>query len=135
MKNFIKQNWFKVGFIFLLFAILISLFFFYNSYKKNNILISQEKCAQKAKEVAGNRNYRNHYNEKINKCFVLLETSSFSPNKKILEQKILIDAYENKRMAIYQELDDKDEAYCKIGENISDCDSLNKFVNDYMEEK
>ncbi|MHB8651760.1 MAG: hypothetical protein ACYC8S_01355 [Minisyncoccota bacterium] len=90
MKNFIKENWFKVGLLIILVAVV---FIYWNQTQKQKVVSvspsitdSQASCADEAKlelnsaqnnPVAYNANFNNfnesnHYNQNLNKCFVLI---------------------------------------------------------------
>ena len=69
-----------------------------------------EKCAMRAKEVfdkdfahRGNFTYRNHYNNKLNKCFALITEST--------NEVIKIDLWDINELSIYGQI-----GYKKIGE-------------------
>lgn len=73
-------------------------------------LVSQEKCAKQANEAFTslgykygddmNSYYENHFNQKLNKCFIEIITTSTAINtEKIQRKKFILDAYENKAYA------------------------------------
>lgn len=110
---------------------------------------SQSKCAQQAKIFfdffestdpdSKNKKqldyYENHFNEKLNKCFILLHQF---PIKDGLASDFLFDAIEKKEYAEYiysDSISDKD--YCFLSINNSVCTTkieFNNFVNNYMSE-
>lgn len=72
----------------------------------------QEKCGKRCEEIFKKENqfvkttsdgqmlsgYQNHYNKKLNKCFILIETTNYPNDKKtdILYMKWIFDVNENK---------------------------------------
>ncbi|QOZ33218.1 hypothetical protein [Bradyrhizobium sp. CCBAU 53421] len=91
----------------------------------------QERCGKRAAEVFakeysspshmtedGERqtsNYRNHYSEKLNKCF-FLEISLFTKTGKVSNLLRLYDLNENKEYASYWDTSDMSFIDCVVGE-------------------
>ena len=129
MEKFIKENWFKMSIVVILLAIVLSaiyyLFFFIPAQQNNKIQTSdiapQAKCATQAEIALNNfkKDYsasqydsfaqENHYNQKMNKCFVLISYSpvylpnfTFNTNAPFTQptnDEDLVDAYENTDLA------------------------------------
>jgi hypothetical protein len=115
----------------------------------------QERCAKQAREqfkqlgwdkqeVAG---FTNHYNEKMNKCFMLIQsTDAKSSPGTIWTNSVLLDAFEGKELGTYSWHTVKDKKYwevppfqCEVtlpsGE-IKPCNSeveFNELIKIYME--
>ncbi|MHB8652148.1 MAG: hypothetical protein ACYC8S_03365 [Minisyncoccota bacterium] len=127
--NFIKKDWFRMSIVVILLTIVLSaiyyLFFFIPAQQNSKIYTSdiapQAKCATQA-EIAlnsfkkdysglqyGSFGQENHYNQKMNKCFVLISYSpvyppntTFNPNTPFTQPtnyENLVDAYENTDLA------------------------------------
>ena len=83
----------------------------------------QERCAKQAREqfkqlgwdkepMAG---FTNHYNEKMNKCFVLIEnTDAKSSPGTIWTNVVLMDAFEGKELGLYSWHTEKDKKYWEV---------------------
>ena len=152
MKNFIKENFLRIGLLLVVLLVLISVVYFYNSSKKleakKQITVSQlalqERCAGAAKNFfnedkwgraaedinSNNVNYTNQYNSKYNKCFVLI-TERFSDGSGISQ--VLYDVFGHKEYA-NGTFGSKDlSVYCTI--LAGDCKTIsdfNKFVSEYV---
>jgi hypothetical protein len=88
----------------------------------------QEKCAEQAKKVfhaLGYKNiqqngidvdvYRSHYNEKIGKCFMAIESTNVTTTPgTMFINKILLDAYEQREYAEYSWISRKDKKYWEV---------------------
>jgi hypothetical protein len=93
-----------------------------NSVPKTAPLEYQEKCAERAskafremgytpKDIAG---YENHYNAKMNKCFLLVENTDAKHPPTIWTFKNLSDAYEGKSYGEYSWHTVKDKKYWEV---------------------
>ena len=145
MKRILLTVLFFIGIIFFLFA---------NSYaastKEEYEL--QERCGKRAEEVFRkeyeNRNigeswmsnYTNHYNRKLNKCFILV-TSNFFPDKKFREEygiqtdKTLWDINEYKYYGEFVKFSKSGVSYCEVlGKRCSSENEWDSLVKPYMEE-
>jgi hypothetical protein len=86
MKNFLKNNWFKITIILL---IIIATCFYYFSYflpqeRQTRLLGLQEQCSTQAQNFFTTNgytpsdgttfNYTDHFNSKLNKCFILVNS-------------------------------------------------------------
>jgi len=83
----------------------------------------QERCAKQAREqfkqlgwdkeqMAG---FTNHYNEKLNKCFVLIEnTDAKSSPGTIWTNVVLMDAFEGRELGLYSWHTEKDKKYWEV---------------------
>ncbi len=99
MKNFIKENWFKICFLVLLIIILITL----KSELKNNYSL-ERKCTERAdffykqgdyaNQDGFSSFYINHWNKKLEKCFIEITTTSLNSNG--FESIDVFDAFEGK---------------------------------------
>jgi hypothetical protein len=92
------------------------------SEQKGASLEYQEKCAAqakrtfdelgyKARKLAG---YENHYNAKMNRCFVEIDDTDTSYSPTIWTHKILQDAYEGKMYGQYHWHTMKDKKYWEV---------------------
>ena len=108
----------------------------------------QERCGKRADEVfrreygngIGNdqmAGYTNHYNEKLNKCFVLVTVSIYKPD--ISNTMVLFDINENKEygsiVTIITHAKDAPLTYCKVLERV--CHSQKEWetlTRPFMEE-
>lgn len=138
MKKFIKENWLRVG---LLIVLLITVSGCSNS--STTTIGLQEKCSEKAKEFFDNYDagvstkdkYSNHYNEKLDKCFVLMAT--YNEGKAgYVEGNYLYNVYENISVGYKAGFKGEKPYSCNVGE--SNCDWNNeewgKLIKPYMEE-
>jgi hypothetical protein len=93
-----------------------------NSVPKTAPLEYQEKCAEQAgkafremgytpKDMAG---YENHYNAKLNKCFLLAEDTNTKYSPTSWTFKSLTDAYEGKSYGEYSWHTVKDKKYWEV---------------------
>ena len=90
---------------------------------QTNTLDLQEKCARQAQEAfkrdgfEGEKGalFSNHYNEKLNKCFVQIESSDWktAPGT-VFTNKVLSDAFEGKVYAEYMWHSDKVKKYWEV---------------------
>ena len=127
MKQFIKKNWFKLGIIIILIILLGMVILCFKHYLKPQTKINSQKylenhtiknsinlqstCANQAeraliifeKENIGlpfaNFSQINHYNQKMDKCFVYIKYNGPTYNKNNGEYWILKDAFENSDLA------------------------------------
>jgi len=147
MKNFIKKNWFKLGILsILLLLVLLGVYCFASSTSRYNKISLQENCSKKADEIftefkknneakviftGDNYTYSNHYNEKLNKCFVLLERDS-----EYDADISLYNAYENIKIGEYIEVRPSGDAAICFVDNNRECKNYEEFSNlikKYME--
>ncbi len=141
----------KVIILFLLISVTLSGASYAASNKEEYDL--QERCGKRAEEILkpGNDNgiseddkqlmmtgYRNHYNRKLNKCFVLQTTTTMPKNKKespsILEE--LWDINENKLYGRFfkVKIDNKPFECNVLGEICNSENEWDSLVKPYMEE-
>ena len=109
----------------------------------------QERCGKRAEEsfrrewgngiksVEGEKmsaDYSNHYNKKLNKCFVLLSVSGMS--KKYYNSIMLYDVNESRTYGSFFKLEyDRPPNQCQVlGKKCKSEDEWNSFVRPYMEE-
>src|SRR5664279_1624118 len=123
---------------------------------KSNSLEYREKCAEQARKAFHNLGYKpndtaeyeNHYNTKLNKCFVFVQNTDATHAPTIWTNKTLLDAYELKPYAEYSWHTVKDKKYwevppfmCKVVLPSGDeklCESDNGFdelIKTYMENR
>src|ERR1035437_1110893 len=116
MKIFIKQNWFKLSLVIILLIIVISASIYFltlpskTSSDKSDFSL-QANCAAQAKaffeyyvpdlQERQNDEYSNHFNTKLNKCFVLI-TKPLSPGENSGYYLYLYDAVEKKGYGNYE---------------------------------
>jgi hypothetical protein len=93
------------------------------SRPKSDSLELQEKCAHQAaalfkangwenEQLAG---FQDHYNEKMNRCFILEEnTDTKGAQGRIAHSKSLLDAFERKTLASYFWMSDKQKQYWEV---------------------
>jgi hypothetical protein len=91
---------------------------------KTATLELQEKCSKQAREAYAENgwkkeelaSYTNHFNEKMNKCFALIEdaTQPKPADGTIITNKILIDAFEGKTYGEYTWRSDKVKKYWEV---------------------
>jgi hypothetical protein len=108
-----------------------------------------KKCAEEFKSAYGNgisndkdssmmSVYTNHYNKKLNKCFLLLTTTSYSKDKKTgaLSMKLIVDINENKEYGSFNKfLKDSVPLSCYVLEkNCSSEREWDSLVKPFMEE-
>ena len=114
MKQFLKENWFKVGVLVVLLVIGLSAVFMIkpiswsrdgSSSSVQNDLNLQVKCADWASRFFTSRvgdgsgsSYQNHFNVKLQKCFILITT--YLPKEDFVGIEML-DAVSGKRFATY----------------------------------
>ncbi len=158
MKNFLKQNWLKLSvvIVFLVVAISLSSYFVVFLPKEKtleNLITQQQKCADEAlkffKANESNRqntDYTNHWNRKLNKCFIEIQTSDIS-NGSPTNSDQLYDAFEGKQYGWFFIVRDKkrDEQIPTVCEMYSDGNTnsdksctnetwYDSFVEPYMNE-
>jgi hypothetical protein len=123
---------------------------------KPNLLDYQEKCAAQARKAFNDLGYKpndmagyeNHYNTKLNKCFVFVQNTDATHQPTIWTYKTLFDAYAGKTYAAYSWHTVKDKKYsevppftCKVVLPSGDdklCESDNEFdelIKTYMENR
>jgi len=157
MKNFLKDNWFKLVIAFIVLLIGTSFFSYYvtisrkekAAFQQQNDFDLQKKCSTVANAYFKNSDYTenqiatytNHYNKKLNKCFISIISSNIVPeNGAKLTYKSLIDASEGKLYAKVHEFLPKDSLIsqtivCELLDTT--CSSpieYNFFIKSYMEE-
>lgn len=111
MKKFTKENWFKITIITILLGGFCVYYFgyFLPQKRQSTLLDLQEKCSNQAQKFFSNGDnyknnngyvfdYKNHFNSKLNKCFILI--SSYNFNEDVLAVD-LYDALEIKHYASY----------------------------------
>lgn len=83
----------------------------------------QEKCAKQAGEVFKSdgwakeqtAGFENHYNEKMNKCFIMIEDMGVRANSgRFSNSKSVSDAFERKNLATYFWMSDKVKKYWEV---------------------
>lgn len=124
---------------------------------KTNLIAMREKCAAQAERkfhaLGYNENasgmdsaiYANHYNPRLEKCFLAIESTSYS-NGHQFTNRFLLDAYEQREFAEYTWMSSDTKKYwdvppmvCKLMPNSNDermCkseDEYKAFVARYME--
>jgi hypothetical protein len=91
------------------------------SNKGNVDLIDlQEKCSNQAQKQFDSLGWKkggvyvSHYNAKLNKCFLIAETSDTGQNGNIFQYILLIDAYEGQLYGDYMWMSDKVKKYWEV---------------------
>jgi len=108
MKNFIKENWFKIIIAVVVLIIVLSIGYYVKqrSNKQLSNLERQTFCSDMALKFFHYKNYgisdgytyTNHYNSKLSKCFILVSYYKTDSDLLALD---LYDASEGKRYAMY----------------------------------
>ena len=156
MKNFIKQNWFKIIIAVAVLIVAVSVGYYFAIYiparqqeQKSDVDL-QAKCATQAQKTfddfastmtsnsaGGDFGEQNHYNQKLDKCFVLISyisTTGLVNGGDIANHEALFDAYENTELAGSTYLNSAGKLYpCDIGDKMVSCDDYTNFVNQKME--
>ena len=123
---------------------------------KSILLGYQEKYAEQARKAFNDLGYKpndmagyeNHYNTKLNKCFVFVQNTDATHQPTIWTYKTLFDAYDGKTYAVYSWHTVKDKKYsevppftCKVVLPSGDdklCESDSEFdelIKTYMENR
>jgi hypothetical protein len=78
--------------------------------------------------------FKNHYNKKLNACYILTETTKRITDIGIVEEKHLHNLHENDQIAFFSFFKDKDYiAMCKIQDRECKTEKeFDKFVRPYM---
>lgn len=82
----------------------------------------QQVCALQAEKVfhslrnkeSGPNSYQSHYNLKLGRCFMELETYPDAVAKNVMTTKLLLDAYEQKSYAEYRWVSKEDKNYGEV---------------------
>ncbi len=141
MKNFLKDNWFKIGLIIVLLIIACSVGYYLIIVQgqKSDIALQAE-CADQAAKAFKNLGYTDtdlftdHYNHRLNKCFMEVKNS----NELGLMASDLYDANELKSYADWTFGSNPPVSVCNFnGKEIMDItncnnDSFDAFVKPYM---
>jgi hypothetical protein len=91
MAKFLKENWFKIIITVAILIVAVSVGYHFISISSkqqqivNNDISSQTKCADEAKQYFENhkndlsplQNYENHWNQKLNTCFIKITSTYF----------------------------------------------------------
>jgi hypothetical protein len=123
---------------------------------KSNLLDYQEKCAERARKAFNDLGYKpndmagyeNHYNTRLNRCFVLVQNIDAKHLPTIWTNKNLFDAYEGKTYGEYNWHTVKDKKYwevppfmCKVvlpsgdDQYCKSDDEFEKLIKTYMEDR
>lgn len=104
MEKFIKQNWF----ISIVVLILVVLFIYYLPKTKKVSIDNQQYCSVMAEQYftkkytnlnsENSRTYTNHFNSKLNKCFILISKFDIDSGIEIID---LYDTLENKHYGAF----------------------------------
>lgn len=149
MDKWVKSN--KITSVTLIFIFLVCIIFIWvkNYINQSSTINLQSKCSSQAKKVfdeytKGNApdyfSYRNHYNLKLNKCYILI---SFIGNpgdgNESSNQYKLMDAFENKNImscSMMYNASAKLEMLCDYNgvTNWLNKDKFNTFIKQYMED-
>lgn len=162
MKNWLKQNWFKLG-VLLIFIILgLSVSYYHilflpklqiqkgkteikEKVTKDNFNL-QERCAKAAKDdfhdlwpnPDGRASFSCHYNSKLNKCFVEIFSANFLEDGAMVNYISLQDVYENTVYGIYSDRTEKlgsrpTIVSCEmLGQHCKNIEEFNNLKNKYM---
>lgn len=152
MKKLIKENWFRVGIIFLVFLVAFSVvyyFVFFLPKIKNQEVLSKNQliCSQLEEKVKNNydKDYEhlgitylsssNHYNKKLQKCIVDI-SYDWNSSEPAYTEEYVVDVVENQRLMQCSErvFKDVETDICnKNGEKIT-LPQFNAFEKQYMSE-
>ncbi len=144
MKKISKENWVKVGCLaLLLIAISVAYNYFFYIPQKDAVttsLVRQEQCSTQAEKGFADSGwkdtavYTNHFNSKLNKCFLLISKITPTDHGGISTYKVLTDVLENKVYAEYG-----DSAYGAVPYTCTTLDAqcsnktmFDSFVAEYM---
>lgn len=148
IKNFLKENKFKIGF--LIFALAFTFFAFYylaiySGHKKTNITSSQIKCDAQAKKIFNNMKgesisinytYKTHYIGSLDRCYILVHGVGVG---QIGISDKLIDVFKNETVANCESFTTAhDIDFCSYNGSSGikyNIDQFNSFVKPYMESK
>lgn len=142
MKKIIKENWFKI--IITLLVIIVFCIYYFGYFlpeKRQTALLNlQEKCSLQAKSSFTNSGlkdvsvYTNHFNQKLNECFILISKITPTDHGGIATYEVLSNVLENKTYGEYGDSDYGADPYtCNIlGKNCSSRAVFDSFVNSYM---
>ncbi|MDD4182213.1 MAG: hypothetical protein PHT53_00105 [Candidatus Omnitrophica bacterium] len=117
MSNWIKQNWFKIGVLLALITMSLSVAYYFVLFLPNNQRFSGEVASKSASEIMDfenkcfsaaseffkengfdpkNSGFQNHYNNKLNKCFINIKSAKVGEDGRLSFYKALYDVYNRK---------------------------------------
>lgn len=163
MNRWIKQNWFKLGVLLSFFIISLSMAYYFilflphhqvNSVKSvlessaENVEL-ENKCFAAASDFfkeggfdPKNSGFQNHYNRKLNKCFINIKSARIEEDGRLRLYKALYDVYNRKIYGEYSWRPENGKKYWEV--KPSSCfmldnpcgtiDDYENFVKTYMEE-
>jgi hypothetical protein len=163
MNVWIKQNWFKAGVLSALVIMSLSVSYYFVVFLPNNQKHSIESTSKSAAEILElgtkcsvaasgffkengfdpkNCGFQNHYNSKLNKCFINIKSAKMGEDGHLVFHKELYDVYSRKKYGEYSWKSEEGKNYWEI--KPSTCFALDKscyaiedyeiFVKAYMEE-
>ncbi len=141
MKEFIKENWFKIT-VLLITTIIVCFYIFgylLPKQKQVNLFYLRESCSKNASGFLKRHidekskyndytliNTQHHYNQKENICYMTISDVFTGPFKINNFQIIIYDVLEGQVLGAYTKEDDKD--YCYLNRRIREsCSSRNEF--------
>ena len=163
MNIWIKQNWFKAGILLSFVIMSLSVSYYFVLFLPNNqksfsesavksaaeILELENKCFAAASEFfkenefdPKNCGFQNHYNSKLNKCFINIKSAKIEENGRLGFHKELYDVYNRKKYGECSWKPEEGKNYWEV--KPSTCFTIDKscqaiedyesFVKAYMEE-
>ncbi|MCK9615102.1 MAG: hypothetical protein M0R48_06330 [Candidatus Omnitrophica bacterium] len=163
MSIWAKQNWFKLGVLLSFFIISLSVAYYFvlflprsqefpaKSVSKSSteIMELENKCFLAASDFfkengfnPKNCGFQNHYNSKLNKCFINIKSAKMEEGGRLSFHKLLYDVYNRKKYGEYSWKPEDGKNYWEVKPSI--CFTLDKscravedyesFAKEYMEE-
>ncbi len=132
----------KKRFMLILSILLFSFIAYANSSYAKDISKLRKECGENAREyfqvysaantdkdVSPQWDFRNHYNVKMDKCFILI--SKFTPLylNKIVEEHYIVDLGDNSTYAAFMKVSDEPEARICKGWEIGKCASFEEWLD------
>jgi hypothetical protein len=166
MSKWFNENWFKMLIIVILAIPAFSIMYYYvcflpykheNRVDEKNVkglvsLDNQEKCSKSAASIfkddwqdsgslTDSHDYKSHYNQNLNKCFIQETTYKVEANGRRISSNYLIDTFERKEYGSFIRIANKEQAdyevkptMCKMLDNYCKSeDEYESFVAQYME--
>lgn len=163
MSAWIKQNWFKAGVLLSFLIISFSVAYYFVLFLPHSQALSVKTASKSAAEVMElenkcfaaasgffkengfdpkNSGFQNHYNSKLNKCFINIKSAKVEEDGRLSFHKALYDVYNRKMYGEYSWKPEEGKNYWEV--KPSSCFVLDKscqaiedyesFVKIYMEE-
>lgn len=163
MGRWLKANWFKAGILasFLIVSFSIAYYFVFflpgqqisstKSLPKSAVEVVEleNRCFEAANEFfkengfdPKNSGFRNHYNKKLNKCFIDIKSAKVDNEGRLSFHRAIYDVYNRKMYGEYLWKPEKDKNYWEVKPTAclmldKSCNAIEEyegFVKEYMEE-